>query len=127
MRQGLGLRENDTGSARSGWLIRHCFFLWHFLCVIQSRCGEESRECFFRRSTQDAKIGILRSADFALNDTKRRNPESRRALSLFSAHVFARGLRFCLSSERNYLIASAFGGEPMPPGIFSGADVRKKS
>src|SRR5277367_926830 len=67
-------------------------FLWPFLRVIQSRCGEESRESFFlRRSTQsgetrmparskpgrvelklraDTRTGILRSADSALNDTK---------------------------------------------------------
>jgi len=28
---------------------------------------------------------------------------------------------------RYYLIASALGGEPIPPGTLSGADVRKKS
>ena len=31
------------------------------------------------------------------------------------------------SSNSAYLIASALGGEPTPPGMFSGADVRKKS
>ncbi len=29
-------------------------------------------------------------------------------------------------AERGYLIASALGGEPTPPGIFSGAEVMKK-
>src|SRR5277367_3615533 len=118
------------GSARLGVSIRHCFslchsrakrripesFLWPFLRVIQSRCGEESREFFAAqhsrpkvrkreswlqagrvelKPTAETRIrdsslrrlrsrmtqgigspltqeaGILRSADSALNDTKK--------------------------------------------------------
>jgi hypothetical protein len=36
-------------------------FLWPFLCVIQSRCGEESRECFF----YGAALKTQRSGFFA--------------------------------------------------------------
>src|SRR5208337_318685 len=47
-------------------------FLWPFLRVIQSRCGEESRRGFFcRAAPKKKKTGILRSADSALNDTKK--------------------------------------------------------
>jgi len=105
-------------------LIRHCF---SFLCVILER-SEESRCLFFGlffvsfraaaaknpasvfSSVQhSSKIGIHRSADsalndtkksLALNDTKRRNLESRRALD--------RALTFILSlTGRGDRISSA--------------------
>src|SRR5271169_6292213 len=107
--------KKDSGSAKmTREVLAHIgrFVTVSFLCVILER-SEESRSLFFglffvsfraaaaknpaslflRPSTQDPKTGILRSADSALNDTRkdsglndtkrrRRNPESRRALSL---------------------------------------------
>src|SRR5271155_4676054 len=98
--------KKDSGSAKmTREVLAHIgrFVTVSFLCVILER-SEESRSLFFglffvsfraaaaknpaslflRPSTQDPKTGILRSADSALNDTKRRrqNLESRRALSL---------------------------------------------
>jgi len=46
----------------------------------------------------------------------------------FASSTYLRAIQDSAPScKPTYLIASALGGEPMPPGIFSGADVRKKS
>src|SRR5271170_2709012 len=105
--------KKDSGSAKmTREVLAHIgrFVTVSFLCVILER-SEESRSLFFglffvsfraaaaknpaslflRPSTQDPKTGILRSADSALNDTRkdsglndtkrrRRNLESRVAL-----------------------------------------------
>jgi hypothetical protein len=58
IRSRCSLRQDDSRDAALA-------FVRLFPCVIQSRCGEESRTSFF----YDAALTRFRSADSALNDT----------------------------------------------------------
>lgn len=54
-----------------------------------------------------------------------KSPDERLTPSpIFEAEFRDAGLRI---ERGGYLIARAFGGDPTPPGIFSGAEVRKNS
>ncbi len=49
------------------------------------------------------------------------------ALSAQRRRVYASPLHSASGSAKGYFTAIAFGGEPTPPGMFNGAEVKKKS
>ena len=68
---------------------------------------------------------LLASVVPALSIRRSTDASPKRAKLRVWTFILLRDWEFARNSA--YLIASAFGGEPTPPGTLSGADVRKKS